>query len=88
MNFGLTSRCVTSVSFSAEKKIYKNLFIYAKATNLTNTPYVLQLHQSYVTYLAAPGSRALPLQTDINNRITVQKDNFKTNYLFGVRYKF
>jgi outer membrane receptor protein involved in Fe transport len=75
------------LDFSAEKKISRNFSVFAKANNLTNTPYVLELHQSYNTYLAAPGSRALPLQSDLNNRITVQKDNFKTNYLFGVRYK-
>jgi hypothetical protein len=76
------------LDFSVEKTIFKKFSVFGKANNLTNTPYVLQLHQSYATYLAAPGSRALPLQTDINNRITVQKDNFKTNYLFGIRYKF
>ncbi|MGZ3757809.1 MAG: TonB-dependent receptor domain-containing protein [Mucilaginibacter sp.] len=76
------------LDLSVEKTIFKKFSVFGKANNLTNTPYVLQLHQSYAAYLAAPGSRALPLQTDINNRITVQKDNFKTNYLFGVRYKF
>jgi len=75
------------LDFSVEKTIGKKFTIFGKANNLTNTPYVLELHQSYSTYLAAPGSRALGLQTDVNNVITVQKDNFKTNYLFGIRYK-
>jgi len=76
------------LDLSVEKKFAKRLSFFAKANNLTNTPYVLELHQSYAAYLAAPGSRPLGLQTDINNRITVQKDNFKTSYLFGIRYKF
>jgi len=76
------------VDFSVEKTIGKRFSVFGKANNLTNTPFVLELHQSYNTYLAASGSRPLALQTDPNNVITVQKDNFKTNYLFGARYKF
>jgi outer membrane receptor protein involved in Fe transport len=75
------------VDFSIEKTIGKHFSIFGKANNLTNTPYVLELHQSYNAYLAAPGSRPLALQTDPNNVITVQKDLFKTSYLFGIRYK-
>jgi len=76
------------VDFSVEKTIGKRFSLFGKANNLTNTPYVLELHQSYNTYLAASGSRPLALQSNPNNAIIVQKDNFKTNYLFGVRYKF
>lgn len=76
------------LDLSIEKRFAKRFSFFAKANNLTNTPYILELHQSYAAYLVAPGSRPLGLQTDINNRIIVQKDNFKTNYLFGIRYKF
>ncbi|RKR84583.1 TonB-dependent receptor [Mucilaginibacter gracilis] len=76
------------LDFSIEKTVGKHFSIYGKANNLTNTPYVLELHQSYNNYLAAPGGRPLALQTDANKVITVQKDNFKTSYLFGMRYKF
>lgn len=76
------------LDFSVEKKLFKKFSIFGKVNNLTNTPYILELHQSYNTYAAAPSGRALPIQTDLNNKIIVQKDNFKTNYLFGVRYKF
>jgi len=76
------------LDFSVEKTLNSHFSIYGKANNLTNTPYVLELHQSYNAYLASPGSRPLALQTDANNVITVQKDNFKTSYLFGIRYKF
>lgn len=76
------------LDFSIEKTVGKHFSLYGKANNLTNTPYVLELHQSYNAYLAAPGSRNLALQTDPDHVITVQKDNFKTSYLFGIRYKF
>ncbi|WP_295653163.1 TonB-dependent receptor [uncultured Mucilaginibacter sp.] len=81
-------RPTEQLDFSIEKSIGKNFTVFGKANNLTNTPYVLELHESYNAYLAAPGSRTLALQIDPNNVITVQKDNFKTNYLFGLRYKF
>jgi outer membrane receptor protein involved in Fe transport len=75
------------LDFSIEKSLGKKFSIFGKANNLTNTPYVLELHQSYNTYMAAPGSRSLALQTDPNSMIIVQKDIFKTSYLFGIRYK-
>jgi outer membrane receptor protein involved in Fe transport len=76
------------LDFSIEKKFAKKFSVYVKANNLTNTPYILELHQSYNNYLAAPGSRPLALQTDLDKKIIVQKDYFKTSYLIGLRYKF
>ncbi len=78
----------TQLDISFEKIIVKKLSVYGKINNLTNTPYILHLHQSYNSYLATSGSRALALQTDPDKQITVQKDYYKTSYLFGVRYKF
>jgi outer membrane receptor protein involved in Fe transport len=75
------------LDFSIEKTLGRKFSLFGKINNLTNTPYVLELHQSYNNYLTAAGSRPLPLQTDVNNAIIVQKDIFKTNYLFGIRYK-
>jgi outer membrane receptor protein involved in Fe transport len=75
------------LDFSAEKRFAKRFSVYAKVNNLTNTPYILALHQSYKNYLTAPGARPLALQSDVNNQIIVQKDFFKTNYLIGLRYK-
>lgn len=72
---------------SVEKRFAKRFSFYGKVNNLTNTPYILELHQSYANYLTAPGARPLSLQTDVNNKIIVQKDLFKTNFLFGIRYK-
>jgi outer membrane receptor protein involved in Fe transport len=75
------------LDFSIEKTLGRKFSLFGKINNLTNTPYVLELHQSYNDYLAAAGSRPLPLQTNPNSAIIVQKDIFKTNYLFGIRYK-
>jgi len=47
----------------------------------------LSLHQSYDTYIAGSGSRPLALQSDPANKIIIQKDFYRTTYLFGIRYK-
>ena len=78
---------LTQLDISFEKRIAKNFNLYGKINNLTNAPYELSLHQSYNTYLASSGSRALALQSDPNNRIIVQKDYYNISYLFGLRYK-
>ncbi len=75
------------LDFSIEKRFARNFSVYGKANNLTNTPYILELHQSYNKYLPSPGSRPLALQSDPDNKVIVQKDYFKTNFLIGVRYK-
>jgi len=75
------------LDLSVEKTIGKNFTVFGKANNLTNTPYVLELRQSYNAFSAATNTH-LALQTDPDNVIVVQKDNFKASYLFGVRYKF
>ncbi len=77
----------TQLDMSFEKRIVKRLSVYGKVNNLTNSALKLELHQSYNTYLAASGSKPLALQTDVDKRITVQKDYFKTAYLLGIRFK-
>ncbi|MGF7081313.1 TonB-dependent receptor domain-containing protein [Mucilaginibacter sp. UYCu711] len=76
------------IDFSVEKRFARKFSFYGKVNNLTNTPYILELHQSYNNYLTAPGARTLALQSEPDKAIVVQKDYFKTNYLFGIRYKF
>lgn len=78
----------TQLDVSFEKRIVKKLTVYGKINNLTNAPYELSLHQSYNAYLQSSGSRALALQSDPENKIIIQKDFYKTAYLFGLRYKF
>ena len=78
----------TQLDISFEKTIVKKLSFYGKINNLTNAPFELSVHQSYNTYLQSSGSRPLSLQSDPDNKITIQKDYYKTSYLFGLRYKF
>ena len=77
----------TQLDISFEKKFGKHFSFYGKINNLTDAPLELTLHQSYNTYLQASGSRALALQTDPANSIIIQKDYYRTTYLFGIRYK-
>ncbi|MES2003554.1 MAG: TonB-dependent receptor [Bacteroidota bacterium] len=76
----------TQLDISFEKRIVKKLTFYGKVNNLTDAPFELTLHQSYNAYLAA-GGRNLALQTDPDNKIIIQKDFYKTSFLFGLRYK-
>ncbi len=77
----------TQLDLSFEKKFGKHFSFYGKINNLTDAPLELSLHQSYTAYMAGSGSRALALQTDPANKIIIQKDFYKTTYLFGIRYK-
>ncbi len=76
----------TQLDISFEKRIVKKLSVYGKINNITDAPFELSVHQSYNTYVQAT-SRPLALQSD-PNKITIQKDYYKTSFLFGVRYKF
>ena len=77
----------TQLDLSFEKRFGKHFSIYGKINNLTDAPLELSLHQSYSTYISGSGSRALALQSDPANRIIIQKDYYRTTYLFGLRYK-
>ena len=77
----------TQLDLSFEKKFGKRFSFYGKINNLTDAPMELSLHQSYDGYMAASGSRALALQSDPANRIIIQKDYYRTTYLFGIRFK-
>jgi outer membrane receptor protein involved in Fe transport len=77
----------TQLDLSFEKKLGKHFSFYGKINNLTDAPMELSLHQSYNSYMAGSGARALALQTDAANRIIIQKDYYRTTYLFGIRYK-
>jgi outer membrane receptor protein involved in Fe transport len=77
----------TQLDVSFEKRLAHKFTFYGKINNLTNTPSVTALHQSYTEYAAIPGVRQIANQTDPNNKIIVQKDYYKTSFLFGFRYK-
>jgi len=77
----------TQLDLSFEKRFGKRFSFYGKINNLTDAPMELSLHQSYNGYMAGSGARALALQTDPANRIIIQKDYYRTTYLFGIRFK-
>jgi outer membrane receptor protein involved in Fe transport len=74
------------LDLSFEKRIAHKFTFYGKINNLTNTPTVTSIHQSYNVYLAKTNV-PLNLQTDPSKKIIVEKDYYKTSFLFGIRYK-
>jgi hypothetical protein len=66
---------------SAEKRIFKKFYIYAKATNLTNSPFQLEIHQPYT-----PQSNVLSYQT-VGQNVFIRKDTYEQYYILGIRYK-
>ena len=84
MHYWLQPAAQLDLSF--EKRIVHKFTVYGKINNLTNTPTVTSIHQSYNTYLERT-KVPLNMQTDPENKIIVQKDYYKTSFLFGLRYK-
>ncbi len=77
----------TQLDFSFEKRLIRKLTVYGKINNVTNAPFELSLHQPYSDYAKNSGSRSLALQSDADHKIIIQKDYYKTSFLFGLRYK-
>ncbi|RBL89492.1 TonB-dependent receptor [Chitinophaga flava] len=76
----------TQLDLSFEQRIYKKLTFYGKINNLTNTPTVTSMHIPYNNYLQKT-SVPLSQQSTPDDKIVVQKDYYKTSFLFGFRYK-
>jgi len=70
-----------TLDVSAEKKIFKRFSIYAKATNLTNTPFQLEIHRPY-----AAQPNVFEDQTPGKN-VFIRKDTYQQYYIVGLRYK-
>jgi len=70
-----------TLDVSAEKKIFKKFYVYAKATNLTNTPFQLEIHQKYATQ-----PNVLSYQT-VGQNVFIRKDTYEQYYILGLRYK-
>jgi TonB-dependent receptor len=77
-------RGMSQLDFSFEQKIKKKFSIYAKVTNILNSPLLVEIMQPnpYRT-----GQNILYDQTR-DDRILVQKEYYGQNYLIGMRYKF
>lgn len=87
LNNDVWQKSFVSLDLSAEKKIFKQLFVYAKATNLLNTPYQLFIKLPYPP-LAAPGSTGQALEHQQAGENTfVRKDNYGQYYILGLHYK-
>ena len=76
-------KAYTQLDLSLEKTLNKNFSCFVKINNLTNSPYELFLKQPNV-YRSGKG--ILPIQ-DSDNRINVQRDYYRSSFLFGVRFK-
>jgi hypothetical protein len=70
-----------TLDVSAEKKVFKKFYIYAKATNLTNTPFQLEIHRPYT-----PQANVFEYQTPGQN-VFIRKDTYEQYYILGIRYK-
>ncbi|MGN7822531.1 TonB-dependent receptor domain-containing protein [Chitinophaga sp. 22536] len=70
------------LDFSAEKRIWKKLYAYAKVGNLLNTPYELFI-KSPNTEKSAAG---VPEQT-VGKNVFVRKNTYGQTYLLGLRFK-
>ena len=70
--------------FSCEKKIRKNISVYAKVNNLLNTPVIIELMKSKDQFIT--GTYQLPYQT-LPNSTLVERDYYGRNYLVGIRFK-
>lgn len=70
-----------TLDVSAEKRVFKKFYIYAKATNLTNTPFQLEIHQPYT-----PQTSVFGYQTAGQN-VFIRKDTYQQYYILGLKYK-
>jgi len=70
-----------TLDISAEKRVFKKFYIYAKATNLTNTPFQLEIHRPY-----SPQANVFDYQT-AGKDVFIRKDTYEQYYILGIRYK-
>ncbi len=77
---------VTTVDLSFEKKISKkiNLSVYGKARNIFNAKAITRIRRENTYY---DGTFKLPEQDDPHT-IVVRKEEYRPNYLLGIRYSY
>ncbi|NBX87542.1 MAG: TonB-dependent receptor, partial [Bacteroidetes bacterium] len=76
-------RGVVQLDFSIEKAIVKDLVFYVKVNNILNAPVIVDIVQPNIYQ---KGKFQLPIQ-DRSDRVTVQKDYYGQNIIFGIRLK-
>jgi outer membrane receptor protein involved in Fe transport len=72
----------TTLDFSTEKRLFKNLYGYFKATNLLNTPYELEVRRPYPTSVTVSSEFQKP-----GENAFVRRDNYNRYYILGLRYR-
>ena len=77
-------RGTSFLDFSIDVKTTKHLTLFAKVTNLTNTPTILELRTTANGYYY--GNPNYPGQTS-KNSIIVQKDQFNQSFFIGFRIR-
>lgn len=79
---------IVTLDVSAEKKLFKGFYLYAKATNLLNTPYELYVKLPYPPQ-GAYGNTGQPVEYQESGKNTfIRKDNYQQYYILGLHYKF
>jgi hypothetical protein len=77
-------RATSVIDFSIEKRIARKFTVFAKATNLTNNPTILELHTSANGYYY--NNPNYPEQTSRKN-VVVKRDIYNQTFSIGFRYK-
>jgi outer membrane receptor protein involved in Fe transport len=80
LNNDIWQKGFVQMDISAVVRIIKNFFVFAKANNILNTAYQLELHQDYKEQLYVPFQEA-------GKNVFVRKDTYGANYLLGFRFK-
>jgi TonB-dependent receptor len=71
----------TTLDFSTEKRLFKGLYGYVKATNLLNTPYELEIRRPY------PKDGVDVELQEVGKNTAVRRDLYRQYYIIGLRYK-
>ena len=83
-NLDYWSKATSQLDFSINYKVAKRVTLFGKATNLLNTPTILELHNNAGGYYY--GKANYPGQTN-KNVITVQRDVYNQTFIIGIRFK-
>ena len=83
-NLDYWSKATSQLDFSINYKVGKRITFFGKATNLLNTPTILELHNNAGEYYFNKAN--YPGQTDKNN-VIVQRDVYNQTFILGLRFK-
>lgn len=87
LNNDVWQKGFVTLDFSAEKRVFKNFYLYAKVTNLLNTPYKLFIKLPYPEVTKFGGSGQPVEYQEAGKDTFVRKDNYGQYYIVGLHYK-